>query len=289
MAAIRKTTEQLQAWISAHGGVVHRDDVLRAGFAIALLRAFVRDGHAELVRRVWLVTPEAPGDLRTAARAGARVSCTSLARRRGWWMPEGIGSELHLHLHPGSGSARLGDGWIGVTHWTKPVAPAARSLLGTVEDALLHIAACVNPDRALVLWESASRVEKLAPQTLRAVRWSSRIARELADAVTGLSDSGLESLLVVPLRRAGLRVRQQVRLAGRPVDALIGDRLVAQVDGYEFHSSSAQRTSDIAHDAELRLRGYTVMRFSYSQIVHDWALVERTIRRAVAVGLHLAA
>jgi very-short-patch-repair endonuclease len=85
-----------------------------------------------------------------------------------------------------------------------------------------------------------------------------------------------------------VRVRQQVVLAGRPVDMLVGDRLVLQIDGYEHHSSSAQRAKDIAHDAELRLRGYTVLRFSYGQIVHDWVAVERRITRALAAGLHLA-
>ena len=289
MGVIRKTTEQLGTWVSAQGGIAHRDDALRAGFVIAVIRAFVREGHADLIRRVWLCTPQAPTELRTAARAGGRVSCISLARRRKWWMPEGIGSELHLHMLPGSGPTRLDETWSGVTHWTKPVVPAARSLLGTVEDALLHIALCVDRDAALVLWESAARVEKLAPETLRAIEWRSGVARHLADAVTGLSDSGLETLVVIPLRRLGLRVRQQVVLAGRPVDLLVGDRLVVQIDGYEFHSSSAQRTGDIAHDAELRLRGYTVLRVSYSQVVHDWVSVERTIRRAVAAGLHRAA
>lgn len=203
-------------------------------------------------------------------------------------MPEGVGSDLHLHLHPGSAGTGLEDDWTGTTHWTKPLVSAAPSLLGTTEDALLHIAQCLDRDTALVLWESASRVERIAPQTLRAVDWRSARARELAEAVTGLSDSGLETLAWIPLRRRGLRVRQQIVLAGRPVDGLVGDLLVVQIDGYEFHSSSAQRAKDIAHDAELRLRGYTVLRFSYAQVVHDWPFVERTIRTAVAAGLHLA-
>jgi len=288
VAVSRKTTEQLGVWVARRGGVVHRDEALRAGFAVAVVRAFVRDGHAERIRRVWLAAPDAPADLRLAALAGGRVTCTSLAERRGWWMPEGIGHELHLHVHPGSASPGAHSAQV-VTHWTKPIVPAARSLVGTTEDALLHIAQCLDRDAALVLWESAARVEKIAPQTLRAIRWPSVIARELADAVTGLSDSGLETLVAVPLRRQGLCVRQQVVLAGRPVDVLVGDRLVLQIDGYEFHSSSAQRSADIAHDAELRLRGYTVLRFSYAQVVHDWPTLERTVRRAVAAGLHLAA
>jgi very-short-patch-repair endonuclease len=288
MAVAKKTREQLLEWLVGRGGIVQRDDALRAGFPLALIRAFVRNGDGVLVRRAWLAHACAREELRTAAFAGGRVTCTSLARMRGWWLPESVGSELHLHLLPGSGPTRLPEAWDGVTHWTKPLAPVARSLEGTVEDALLHIAACFDRDTALVLWESAARVERIAADALRAIAWPSRAARELAEAVTGLSDSGLETLVVTPLRRWGLAVRQQIVLAGRPVDVLVGDRLVVQIDGYEFHSSSAQRTKDLAHDAELQLRGFTVLRFSYAQVVHDWALVERTIRRAVAARLHLA-
>ncbi|MDF2492180.1 MAG: hypothetical protein K0Q58_758 [Microbacterium sp.] len=217
------------------------------------------------------------------------MSCTSFARRRGWWIPEVVDPGIHLHVTPGSGSTRLPQDWGGTVHWTVPLThPAAVTLLATAEDALAHIATCVPFDVALVLWESAVRIERLAPEYLRSVRWTSRRARELADSVTGLSDSGLETLVVTPLRRAGLPVRQQVKLAGRFVDILVHERLVVQLDGFEFHSTGADRSRDIAHDAELRLRGYTVLRFSYAQVVHDWRGVETVIRRAVAAGLHLA-
>lgn len=281
---MRHTIDELMMWLNGRGGIAHRDEALRAGFALALVRALVRSGAAQLVRRAWIALPTAPPDLLAAALAGARVTCVSLARRRGWWLPEGTDDAVHLHLLPGSRATAA-----GVRHWSSPLAPAERTLVATIEDALSHIAVCVEREAALVLWESAVRVERLAPEYLRAIDWTSRAARELAHAVTGLSDSGLETLLVVPLRRWGLHVRQQVVLAGRPVDLLIGERLVVQIDGWAFHSSSAQRASDIAHDAELRLRGYTVLRFAYAQVVHDRARVQDTIRRAVAAGLHLAA
>lgn len=288
MGVRAKTVEHLLEWVVARGGLAHREEILRAGFPVGILRAAVRSGEATLIRRAWFAHPSAPEDLRTAALSGGRVSCVSLARRRGWWMPRTADSSLHLHILPGSAPVRPASSQEVTTHWTKPIAPAGRALVASVEDALLHIATCLDRDAALVLWESAARIEGLAPEALRAVRWTSRAARELAMAVTGLSDSGLETIVVLPLERWGLPVLQQVKLAGRFVDMLVGERLVLQIDGYAFHSSSAQRTSDIAHDAELRLRGYTVIRLSYAQIIHDWPSVENLLRRAVTAGLHLA-
>ncbi len=203
-------------------------------------------------------------------------------------MPPDMDLHPHVHMVPGSGSARLPDGWPGRLHWTIPLSPPGRGLMATVEDALAHVAGCVPHDAALAVWESAVRVEGLAPEALRRIPWTSRAARDLAGEVVGLSDSGLETLVVLPLRRWGVPVVQQARIAGRFVDLLVGERLVLQIDGFAHHSSSAQRTKDIAHDAELALRGYTVMRLSYAQIVHDWPAVERSIRRALAARLHLA-
>ena len=275
-------------WLAARDGIAHRADILSAGFALASLRSFVRSGSAMLIRRAWVATRDADLALVTAARAGGRVSCVSLASRRRWWVLSPP-SRLHLHLLPHAASAHLTGPVDAALHWSKPLVPASRSLCTEVEDALQHIAVCLPKDDALVLWESAVRVERLAPEYLRSLAWTSTAARELAEAVNGLSDSGLETLLVTPLRRWGVLVRQQVWLAGRPVDILVGERLVIQIDGWQFHTSAAQRAKDIAHDAELRLRGYTVLRFGYAQVVHDREAVLRVIRQAIAARLHLAA
>ena len=138
-----------------------------------------------------------------------------------------------------------------------------------------------------MIWESAIRMERLDIEALRLVQWREPRSRVLAEEVVGLSDSGLETIVVVRLSGWGVPLRQQVQLAGHRVDIVIGSHLVVQIDGYAHHSSSAQRGSDVAHDAELRLRGYTVLRFSYAQIVHDWEDVERTLQAAIARGLHL--
>ncbi|MET0830664.1 MAG: DUF559 domain-containing protein [Microbacterium sp.] len=139
------------------------------------------------------------------------------------------------------------------------------------------------------MWESAIRIEGLSVDAIRRIQWRTSAARSCAGAVTGLSDSGLETIVVLKLSPWGIPIRQQIVVAGRRVDLLIGERLVVQIDGFEHHSTSAQRTKDVALDAELVLRGFTVLRFTYAQIVHDWDTVERSIARAIAAGAHRAA
>lgn len=276
--------DELRRWLHEHDGIAHRRRLLRAGFGAGMLRAAARAGAVTVIRRAWFsVTSDA--ELLLAAATGGRLTCLTLSRRRGWWLTSPT-TVAHLHFPPGSRADAPPD---AVTHWSIPFVTGEPTLAAGVEDALQHIAGCLPADDALALWESAVRVEKLSPEYLRSIAWTSTAARELAEAVTGLADSGLETLVVTPLRRWGVHVRQQVWLAGRPVDVLVGERLVIQIDGWQFHSSAAQRAKDIAHDAELRLRGFTVLRFGYAQVVHDREAVLRVIRQSIAARLHLAA
>lgn len=276
----------IRHFVDRHGGIVHRDLVLDAGVSARALRAAVTRGEIERVRRYWLATEHAPIDLRRAAEASGRVACVSFARQRGWWMPDDIDTGLHLHVGPHA-EAPAAD---AVVHWSRPLVAVGRHVLTeSVDDALEHIADCVPHEAALVLWEAAIRAEQRTAADLRRVQWRSAAASRLSMEVTGLSDSGLETRFVRRIRGWGLALQQQVWLAGHPVDVLIGDRLVVQLDGFAHHSSSADRTRDLAHDRELIARGYTVLRFSYVEVMHRWPAVERALRRALAQGAHLAA
>lgn len=274
-------------WISARGGIVHRQLARDAQWTDAAIRRAVSTGGVAVIRRAWLATDAASIDLVAAAKAGGRIACVSIARERGWWMPAGTDSRGHLSIPPRgrAGSISPDD----VVHWSIPIVPASRfSLRESVEDALAHVATCLAAESARVVWESAMKKERIAVEAIRAVQWPTRAAARVAAVVSDLSDSGLETIFLVRLSPWGIPIRQQVVLAGRPVDFLLAERLVVQVDGYAYHSSAADRGRDVAHDAELRLRGFTVLRFTYGQVHNDWPGVERTIARAVAAGLHLA-
>jgi very-short-patch-repair endonuclease len=273
-------------WVTARGGIVHRGDLLDAGFSARRLRECVNRGLLHRVRRYWLRTRAAPAELVEAAAHKARLACVSAARHRRWWMPESAGSGIHLHVQPHAAAPTRED----VTcHWSRPLVPvSARTLVESVEDTLLHVAACLSAEDARVVWESAIRNEKLTRAALLRVKWTTSAARDLAQTVSALSDSGLETIFVARLGPWGLPIRQQVWIVGHPVDVLLGERLVVQLDGFEFHSSHADRARDVAHDRALAALGFTVLRFTYAEVVHSWPTVERAIARAIAQGAHLA-
>lgn len=287
-ARIRPTpATPLPTWIDSSGGIVHRGAALEAGYAVAALRTAVVQGGVRRIRRYWLATIEAPPPLVTAASASGLLACVSAARHRGWWIPDAASVDLRTHIAVKPHAESPADDV--AVHWNRPLVPPARfDLIESVEDALQHIADCAPPEAAAVIWESAAKIEGLAADYLRNVRWTSPRARELAEQITGLADSGLESIFVRRIRRSGVPVRQQVMIAGHRVDVLIGERLVVQIDGFAFHSTAADRRRDLVHDAELAARGFTVLRFGYSQVIRDWPSVARAIDRAIGAGLHLA-
>lgn len=114
----------------------------------------------------------------------------------------------------------------------------------------------------------------------------SRRFRNVVERVGEQSDSGIESIPRIRLARIGIDMRQQVVIDGHRVDGLIGDCLILQFDGHAPHQSADQRSRDLAQDRRLILAGWTVLRFSYRQVMHEWTLVEREITDAIAQAKH---
>jgi len=171
-------------------------------------------------------------------------------------------------------------------HWcVPPVARHPGALVDPIENVLAIVAQCQPHDAALAIWESALNKGMVTVEAMRALPLGPA-ARALCDEAVPWSDSGLESFVVPRLIWMKLPITPQAWIAGHRVDFLIGERLVLQIDG--GHHVGAQRTSDVAHDAELMLMGYHVIRVTYAQIVDQWPDVQGRIMRAVAQGLHLA-
>lgn len=270
-------------WVVAQRGVVHRRD-LAARFTDHRVAAAIRSGALVAVGRAWVAAAGAEPILLLAAQLGGRVACTSAARILGLWTL--ADDHPHIAISPRAKTPARSDVRL---HRTLPLAPVRRTaLVESVVDVLGHVAVCLDRERALAVWESALRTGLVLPGAVGAIGWRSRMARELAAAAGVLSDSGLETLVAERLRALGLRLVQQAVVLGHRVDLLVGDRLVLQIDGWEFHSRAADRARDNRHDARLRAAGYTVIRIGYAEVVHGWAAIEAEISLAVAQGAHLA-
>lgn len=275
--------DRLMDAVAAGGGVVRVAALRAAGVPRRAIERAVGVHKLVRPRNGWVALPDADPLLVAAARAGVVLSCLTQAERLGLWvLGDGavhVAAPPHRHIAEVKEETRV--------HWARPLVPRhPDALVDPAENVLALIARCQPRERALAVWESALRQGLVTRETLRLMPLTPT-ARSILDECALHSDSGLETFIPVRLRFLRLPIRQQVWLSGHPVDFLIGDRLVLQIDG--GHHVGAQRRSDIAHDARLMLLGYHVIRIDYVQIMTRWAEVHDVIVCAVAQGLHRAA
>lgn len=241
----------------------------------------VAQGDVVRVRRGWVALPDADRLLVAAARHSVVITCVTLARRLGIWVHD-PDPGVHVAAAPGSTGGKPTQFHV---HWARPLVPRhPDALVDSVENVLALIAQCQPYEQALAAWDSALNKRLVDVQALQ--RYPLRTAaRRLLTDVTPFADAGLETYLRPRLQWLRLPLRIQAWIAGHRVDALVGARLVLQIDGAQH--TGPQRSEDIRHDAQLQLRGYHVIRISYPQMMYDWPSVQDAIMRAVAQGLHL--
>ncbi|MBD7956542.1 DUF559 domain-containing protein [Microbacterium sp. Sa4CUA7] len=271
----------LIAHVIALGGVARCVSLQAAGFSKHRIARAVAGGELTRVRRVWVAVPDADPFLVAAARDGVVLSCLTQARRLGLWVL--CEDRPHVAAKPNAGGIQAAGARV---HWARPLlARHPDALVDPVENVLATVAGCLPFEHALAVWESALRrrlVDRAALERLPLTH----AARHVLAQSNPFADSGLESFIPPRLRWLDLSILPQAWIAGRPVDFLIGERLVLQIDG--GHHVGAQRRADIAHDATLLLLGYHVIRVDYVQVVDHWLRVQDLIQRAVAQGLHRA-
>jgi very-short-patch-repair endonuclease len=263
------------------GGVARSTTLVRAGVSKYALAAAVEAGTLLRLRRTWVGLPDADPFLLSAAREGVVLACITRAWRLGLWVVD----EGRPHVAAPS-HARMVTVKAAVVHRHRPIVPRHPDALeDSVENTLALVAVCQPFERALAVWDSASRQGLADPLVMSRLDLGAA-AREVLGAASAYRDSGLETIVSVRLRFLRLPLVSQVWIAGHRVDFLIGERLVLQIDG--GHHVGHQRASDVAHDAQLMLLGYHVIRVTYTQVMDGWATVLDSILRAIGQGLHRA-
>jgi very-short-patch-repair endonuclease len=283
----------VQRFIDERGSLAATWELHTLGMNRRSIADAVSGGVIVRVRQGWYCNPWLEVAAQRAARVGGQLTCISAARHYGLWIPEGDHG-LHVSVEPNacqlrepsSYRRRLADP-SAVVHWAGRDDSISRVVVPPLP-ALIRSALCCTPEIAFVLVESA-----LNRRLITEAQWESA-ASLLPEAVlarippvTRLSDSGVESMFVARMRSLGIPVRQQVAISGvGVVDALIGERLVVEVDGVRFHRDDAR---DRRRDAVSSVNGYRVLRFLANQVTREWQLVEDAVLAAMNRGDHLSA
>ncbi|MEJ1088794.1 type IV toxin-antitoxin system AbiEi family antitoxin domain-containing protein [Microbacterium sp. Mu-80] len=276
---------RLEKWLAAHNGIAHSAQLRAVGFTKHQIGRAVDAGSLTRVRRSWLLSAECSPQRWLAAEVGGRVTCITAARELGLWTQT---SDATVHVAVASNASRISADGVDL-HWAQgPASTAPHATDEPLLNVLFQTARCAERQNAVAIWESAVRLQFVTLDELSRVRWRSTAATDVLAEVGALSDAGTETRFALIMRSCGVEFRQQAWLDGHPVDALIGERLVVQIDGYEFHRRAKDRRRDIRADARLVLQGYTVLRFDYQQVMHDPEYVRETVLRAIAQGLHRA-
>lgn len=254
---------------------------LRAdGLSRREIAAAVNSGRLSRIRIGMYASPGACASARAIAAHGGSMACVTAARHHGLWI---LDDDHEPHVWLKTGQRAHHDASCGcIEHWDRDARPAASGAL-PLRQVLRQILGCRGPEHFFVALESALRQRRLTRDDLRWLRRHTNArGREALSLARTDADSGLESLLRWRLRKHDLRVRTQVSVFGvGVVDALIGDRLIVELDGRANHLGEAKRHKDLTRDANAALWGYVTLRFDYALVVHDWELVESAILGAL--------
>jgi very-short-patch-repair endonuclease len=276
------------------GGAAKTVELRMAGFSKGQLAAAVRTRRLLRPRKAWYVLPSTPQALAAAVRVGGRATCVTALHLHDVWLTDHIplvhvavhraASRLRAVSNPHERQTAVGD---AIVHWADTPRPrlATGSRLFEPPAAVLRdVIGCLTGEELLATVESALSLRYVSVSEWTALLdGMSRAEHAFLEQASGLSGSGIETLFVSRIRRLGLRVRQQVQIGQDRVDAVIGDRLVVELDGAKFHDPHA----DHVRDARLVIAGRHVLRFDYWQVFYDWSTVEKAVLASVIRGDHL--
>jgi very-short-patch-repair endonuclease len=280
---------RLAQLLAQNHGFVTREQLRRVGVTSHGIRTLIARGALVPFTRDILGRPRANPAFQRAVRMGGRVACVTAAGAMGIWVLE----STEFHVVPRSRNGRFRPDGLrpaAVLHWTpEPIEPDRhRLVIESGRNALAHLARCQPLDVAVASFDSAVRLGMISlPELQRLASVHGGRFAQAAALVTGNADSGLETLTRVRLGWAGVACREQVVIDGHPVDLLIGDRLVIQLDGDQHLKDPVQLARDRRQDRRLKLMGYTVLRYGYAEVVFGWQTTQAEILAHIAVGAHL--
>lgn len=271
--------------LRALGGVARRRTLL-AYVARAELERAVAAGDVVSLGRGTYAVPEADAALSAAVRLGGLVSHTSAALLHGWAVKT-VPRLPHITVSRGRRLPQDARD-TAVIHRAEL---AAQGWLTTKEATLEQCLRHAPFDEALSVTDSALRAGFGAQRLLHLAETArgpgARQARRVAAAATPLAANPFESTLrAIALEVPGLSVRPQVTLPGLGRPDLVDEqlRLILEADSFTWHGNRAALAADCRRYNRFVVEGWTVLRFSYEDVMGRPAEVRRVLVAAVALA-----
>lgn len=265
------------------GGAASWRALRAAGVSWYALWSALRLGDVVRLRRGVYALPAADAALCAAVALGGLLACTSAAASLG--LPVLFPCGIHVVVPRSWGHTAMP----GVRVHRRDLRSEEKltvttSLLRTVIDC----ARCLPLREALVIADAALRrgldAGVLRAAARRAAGPGAVAVRAVADLADARAESPIESCL--RLVAAGLGdVVPQVWIDGvGRVDLLLNGWLVLEADGFEHHSDRRRYREDRRRANALAVLGYTMLRFSYEDIVGNEDVVAEVLSRVLARG-----
>ena len=259
------------------GGIASSASLIGAGVSADRIARAARSGEVMRVRRGWYCLPGCRSELVQAVACGGALSCVSALRLQGTWTMD----VALVHVRVPRGTCARPRSGVRI-HWSNE--RLSGFPLDSPAAAVEQLVRCLDARAAIVALDSAVNRRLIAASELERICSMTPRGRRLLPLVDPCSESGLETIARLALRRRNIRVRSQVTIPGvGRVDLLIGDRLILELDGEGFHDFETDRRRDRA----AIVIGYEVLRASYRQVMDDWPQIEQQILELVRRREHL--
>jgi very-short-patch-repair endonuclease len=277
------TDHRIAALAGAQHGIASRAQLVQLGLTRNAIERRVTMGRLHPVHRgVYAIGhPILTGQGRWMAATLATGGVLShLTAATAWGFAKSQGA-IHVTVPGDPGRAKRR----GIkVHRSRTLRPADTTVLDgipltephrTITD-LAHILTGRRLEHAVNLAERLidfERLQRSAPPSLRAV---------LRAYTTATTRSELEEAFIRLCDDHGIgRPEVNARIGAIECDFVWREpRLIVEVDGYAYHRAPSVFEADRARDVELTVAGWTVLRFTYEQVMHRPEWVARKIRLA---------
>jgi hypothetical protein len=280
-----------------HGVIAHKQ-LLVIGIGRNVIRRWLESGRLHPVHRGVYAVGHVRLTLRGRWTAGVLAYGGHALLSNGcgaslWDLLPVKGTRIHVTVPRRGVARRTGI----VVHETRRLPPAERAVVDnipvtSVSRTLLDLAES-DPDRLARAWDTAARRRLLDIRAVAATCENGRGRRGLRHLVPLLEDR----TRVIPDTRRELEARFfdicrdfglpppacNVLVEGYLVDAFWPpQRLVVELDSWEFHGDRGAFERDRERDAALQAAGYRVVRITWRRLTEDPAAVALLIRKLLA-------